>query len=109
MTIPQSHPAPRRTADLSEAGGLLEAAVRSGISQRRLEIAVHAARVLSRAEFEVVEELLALTTAGIPPERRSVLCHGLVQALESLQEAESEDPLARVDDLLEPREALETL
>lgn len=100
---------PRRSADLSGVGRLLEAAVRSGISQRRLEIAVHAAQVLSRAEFEVVEELLTLTTAGMPPERRSDLCQGLVQALESLQETEGEDPLSEVDEPLGSREALETL
>lgn len=109
MTTHQNHPVPRRSTDLSESGRLLEAAVRSGISQRRLEIAVHAAQVLSRAEFEVVEGLLALTTAGVAPERRSALCQGLVHAIESLQEAESEDPLAQVDDPLDPREALEAL
>lgn len=109
MTTRQNPRVPRRSTDLSEAGRLLEAAVRSGISQRRLEIAVHAAQVLSQAEFEVVEELLTLTTAGISPERRSALCQGLVQALESLQEAESTDPLAEVDDPLDSREALETL
>lgn len=106
----QKRPVRRPAVDSIEVGRLLEAAMRSGMSQRRLEIAVHAAQVLSRSEFEVVEELLALTTAGISTERRTAFCQGLVRALESLlQDAESEDPLAGVDQPLEPLEALETL
>lgn len=74
-----------------------------------MEIAVHAAQELTGAELGVVEGLLALGAAGLSQRRRRALSLGLVKALETLSEAEGRDPLAGVDEPLEPQEALETL
>lgn len=98
-----------QSAASTEAGFLREASSRLGVSRRRMEIAVHAAQLLTQAEFGVVEELLALGAAGLSQQRRRALSLGLIQALETLAQAEGRDPLAGVDDPLPPEEALATL
>lgn len=101
--------APRSGTAAAEAGFLREASARLGVSRRRMQIAIHAAQVLTRAEFGLVEELLALGAAGLPQQRRTTLSLGLIQALEMLSHTDGRDPLAGVDDPLAPEEALATL
>ena len=103
------NPESASAATSTEAGFLREASSRLGVSRRRMGIAIHAAQVLTQAEFGVVEELLALGAAGLSQQRRTALSLGLVQAIETLSQAEGRDPLAGVDDPLTPQEALATL
>jgi Helix-turn-helix domain len=88
---------------------LVEAAPRLGVSRRRLEIAVHAARAMTRPEFEVVEKLLTLTLTKVPKKSRSSFFRGLNQTLDSLQQTREHDPLAQVDGPLEPLDAFQAL
>lgn len=82
----------------ARAGYLREASEHFGVSQKRLEIMVRAARVLLHEEMAVVEELLHLADAGISEERRTALSRGVVKALEALPAEFSSDPLAAVDE-----------
>ncbi len=109
MKTPESLPAARGVSASTEAAFLREASTRLGVSRRRMEIAIQAAQVLTRAEFGVVEELLALGAAGLSQQRRTALSLGLAQALETLSQADGRDPLAGVDDPLAPEEAIATL
>ncbi len=109
LKTPESRSAARPATASTETGFLREASTRLGVSRRRMEIAVHAAQVLTRAEFGVVEELLALGAAGLSQQRRTALSVGLVQALETLSQTDGRDPLAGVDDPLASQEALATL
>ncbi len=102
-------PQPARSSSDSTAAFLVEAAPRLGVSRRRLEIAVQAARVMTRPELEIVQKLLTLTLTKVPTKSRSNFFQGLSETLESLRQIRERDPLAEVDSPLEPLDAFQAL
>jgi len=86
---------------------LAESSARLGVNAARLRIAVEAAQSLEEPEFEVVRELVRLSSeTPLPLELRREMLAGLCEALERLwHQSPEEDPLADVDEPLSPKEA----
>ncbi len=90
---------------------LTESSARLGVNAARLRIAVEAAQSLEEPEFEVVRELVRLSSGTPQPlERRREMSAGLCEALERLwSRVPEQDPLADVDEPLNPKEAASVL
>lgn len=95
-----------RAKGIREAA-LAETSARLGVNASRLKIAVEAAEKLGEPEFEVVRELVRLSSGTPQPlERRREMSAGFCEALERLwSHASEEDPLADVDERINPKEA----
>jgi hypothetical protein len=102
-------PAAEPTDTGAFADFIREASIRLGISQERLQTGVSASRDLSKDELRVVASLLDFAHAGASLKKRSSLSQAIVGAIQFLQEAGDDDPLAEVDDPMSPSEAMEAL
>ena len=77
----------------------------SAVPRTRFPAMVQAANEFSPEEFEVLERLLELKTAGLTLERRRALSRGFSKALQWLAEAGASDALAGVDEPMDRLEA----
>lgn len=102
-------PAVKPTDTAAFADFIREASIRFGIPQDRLQTGVRASRDLSKDELQVVTSLLNLAYAGTSSKKRSSISQGIVNAIQTLQEAGDDDPLAEVDDPMSPTQAMEAL
>jgi hypothetical protein len=69
-----------------------EASVRLEISKGRLAPAVHASRVLSKAELEVVTSLTEFAQSGTPMKKRKAVSRAILNVLRTIHES-GDDPL----------------
>jgi excisionase family DNA binding protein len=102
-------PAMKLTETGAVADFIRDASVRLGISQERLKMAVSASQSFSQDELKVVGSLLDFAHTGASLKKRSSLSRGIVSAIQAVQKAGDDDPLAEVDDPMSPAEAVEAL
>jgi len=98
--LPMTQPLPTDRALLSEISA------RFGVPAKRLEVAVQAAGRLTKEEFALVTEFLRLDTDEVGIERRRAMAEGLREAIRQYLAHPPADPLADVDDPIDPREAV---
>jgi hypothetical protein len=84
---------------------LSEISARLGVPAQRLEVAVQAAGRFTNEEFALVAELLRLDPDEVGVERRRAVAEGLRRAIRQHLSRPPADPLADVDDPIDPSEA----